>query len=720
MHHTAFASACFDIAAHPGFDIAQAWYNRHKQDIAELLSDVADQRSLFPDGDLESDDSFDASIPARLRRDTLPCELLLILAVARAIKDAGGQRPGGPARLTAIHGWADLALMTQLQEMLCKTDLDRAFLSLAQGEAPDSVLFPQPAVGERGQAERRKSLTQQISKALLAGRTVLAFNATRADLPYELRCICSHELRLPQPDRAMITALLALLFPQHAHEALVPDALPPEAALARLTPLQLITALHARRIDEALGTLHRLTVPSQENIAPGSARGLDVVAGQTEAVRALRRLAADITAWRAGALDWSAVPRSLIFHGPPGTGKTYLAQAFAAETGLPLVATSFAECQKSGHMGDMLAALDAVVSEAEARAPSVFFLDELDGFSSRNAESIGRNSGYMRAVITGLLKQLDRLIAIPGVVLIGATNDLEAVDPAIRREGRFDSKMRIDPPDRLGMAQILHDHLGVADMPELRECIALAAERLVGTSGAAAAALARAARARQRETGASLAAALRAELDARHSAVATADQRRVALHEAGHVVVGLLSGMAAPTSIRLSPQGGAVHWPAMATHTRDTALADLRMLLAGRAAEDVFLGAVSSGSGCGPESDLAQATRMARRLEIEWGMGDGGLISNPEMPLVMQNLPWLRVKLDHLLKTAEAQARAIVATHRALVEELAEALLAEREMEGEALQDWVALIRAQARSGVEPALAPLAKEDDGVVPIELR
>ena len=711
MHHTHTASApdSFDIAGHPGFDIAQAWCNRHKPDISELLAAVSDQHSRIPDDSSELDDHCDASVPARRRRATLPGELLLILAIARAINDASSQRPGGPARLTVIYGWTELALMIQAQEMLCDTGLARAFLAIGPGETADSVLFPDVTAGERGQAEKRKALTQQISRALLAGRTVLAFNTTRAELPYELRNICSHELRLPQPDRKMITALLVLLFPQHAHGVFARDALPAEAALARMTPLQLITALHAERIDEALATLHRLTAPSQADNAPGSARGLDIVAGQAEAVRALRRLAEDMTAWRAGTLDWSAVPRSIIFHGPPGTGKTYLAQAFAAETGLPLVATSFAECQKSGHMGDMLAALDAAVSEAEARAPSVFFIDELDGFSSRNAESIGRNSGYMRAVITGLLKQLDRLISTQGVVLIGATNDLGAVDPAIRREGRFDSKMRIDPPDLRGMAQILQDHLGAADIPELRESIALAAERMVGTSGAAAAALARAARSRQRETDASLAAALRAELDARYPAVAAADQRRVALHEAGHVVVGVLSGIPAPISIRLSREGGAVYWPAIALYTRDTALAELRMLLAGRAAEEVFLGEVSSGSGCGPESDLAQATRIARRMETEWGMGDAGLISHTEMPVSMQNLPWLRVKLDHLLKTAERQARAIVATHRNTVEALADALLEVREMKGEALAGWVAHIRAQARSRMSGAT--LAQSD---------
>lgn len=672
-----------DVTTYPGFAVAQAWYNAHKPSTAEALAATAQQPSLFEDIEEYLDD------PIRVPRTTLPIDLVLILTLARAVAQSGVDRLGAPAQLVLIHGWAG-PVMVQLQELLANVTLERAFLH-STPELPKILTLEGGSLGARGQAEQRRRFAQQISAALVEGRGVLVLNAAPADLPDDLRRLCAIDLHLPRPDRAMVMALLALLFPA-AFDPLVSEALPADEALARLTPLELTSALHADRIRDALDVLQRLSAPAPQATRPGSVRGLDAVAGQADAVAMLRRLAADIGSWRAGALDWSAVPRSLIFHGPPGTGKTLLAQAFAAEAGLPLITTSYAECQKEGYQGDMLAALDRAVAEAVARAPSVFFLDEIDAFNSRHGAGATRIESYMRAVITGLLRQLDRLMASEGVVLIGATNDLLAIDPAIRREGRFDSTLLISPPDRSGLAQILHHHLEATEAPDLTRAIARAAERLVGTSGAAAAALARAARARQRETNDPLAAALLAELDARHPAIATADQRRIALHEAGHVVVGLLSGLAAPKALRLTPGGGEIHWPAVALHTRATALAEMRMLLAGRAAEELFLGAPSSGAGTGPESDLAQATRLARRIETEWGMGDGGLIWHPGMPGTTQHLPWLRTKLDHLLTTAQSQARAIISTHRDTVDALAQELLGAREMTGQALEVWVAKI----------------------------
>ena len=398
----------------------------------------------------------------------------------------------------------------------------------------------------------------------------------------------------------------------------------------------------------------------------------------------MRRLAADMAAWRAGTLRWAEVPRSVIFHGPPGTGKTLLAQAFAAEAHLPLIATSFADCQKAGHMGDMLGALEAAVAEAEALAPSVFFLDELDGFGSRDSSDVGRNRTYMRAIITGLLRQLDRLAATEGVVVIGATNDLAAIDPAIRRAGRFDATVAVPPPGRTGLATILSRQLRAAPGDTaLAAAIATSAERLIGTSGAEAAALARAALTRARAASRALTPAdLIAELDARHPAVAAEALRRIALHEAGHVVVGLLSGLPAPLSLRLGTGNGETSWPAPPFHTFATARAQLRTLLAGRAAEMVCLGAASSGSGEGPMSDLAQATALAVRLETEWGMGDGGLIWHPAAPLPATQTAWLRRKLVHLLNVADREARALIATHRVEVEALADALITAREMVG--------------------------------------
>lgn len=696
-----------DVTSHPGFAIAQAWYNHTKPDLAEALAATA-QQPPFSEEDEAIDAVFEDHSPVRVPRNTVPMELALILTLARAIAQRGIDRLGAPAQLCLVHGWA--AATASLQELLVHPALERAFLH-TRPEPPQIFQLEGGSLAERGQAERRRTLGQQITKALTCGMGMVVLNATPADMTDELRRLCAVDLHLPRPDRAMVMVLLVLLFPA-ARDRLVPDALPAEEALARLTPLELTSALHADGLSDALAVLHRLSAAAPQATQPDGLCGLDAVAGQADAVATLRRLAADIDRWRAGALEWSAVPRSMIFHGPPGTGKTMMAQAFAAETGLPLIATSYADCQKAGHQGDMLAALDRAVAEAVARAPAVFFLDELDGFNARNSEGSERNESYIRSVITGLLRQLDRLMATDGVVLIGATNHLSAIDPAIRREGRFDSKLPITLPDRAGLAQILQHHLAAAEAPDLTHAIAHAAERLVGTSGAAAAALARAARARQRDTNGPLAEALLAELQTRHPAIAGADQRRIALHEAGHVVVGLLSGVDAPLAVRLTPAGGEVHWPAIALHTRASALAELRVLLAGRAAEQVCLGAPSSSAGVGPTSDLAKATLLARRIETEWGMGDGGLIWHPAMPIALQHMPWLRKKLDHLLTTAESQARAIISTHRDTVEALSQDLLDTHEMTGEVLEAWVVRIRDLAATTAQ------TRPREGVIPFD--
>lgn len=681
-------------ATTPGFALAKAWCARHKPALAEALAAVADAPPLLPFEEFEEGD--DEPLHQPLRRDALPLELTLILTLARALEAAGGQRPGAPAQIALVHGWG-AGMVMQLDKLLRDDAIARAFLVPAR-DRPKILILAQDGSSESVQADRRKALARQIPMALMVGRGVVVLGAAPGDLPADMRRLGALELRLSRPDRATVAALLALLFPE-PESSLAPEALPPDDALARLSVLELTIALHAPSLDAALAALHRSARPEVHS-QPVGVTGLATVAGQDAAVSVLRRLGADITAWREGRLRWQAVPRSLIFHGPPGTGKTLMAQAFAIESGLPLIATSFADCQKAGHMGDMLAALETAVAEAENRAPSVFFLDELDGFSSRLSEARGRNEGYMRGVITGLLRQIDRLMATEGVVMIGATNHLDAIDPAIRRAGRFDTVLAIDPPDRAGLAQILRHHLdapveAAPDGPALKRAIALAAERLIGTNGAEAAALARATLARVRETGAPLAEALLAELDTRHRGLTPTDQRRIALHEAGHVVVGVLSGLPEPQALRLTPHGGEVRWPAVPIHTFKSAQAELRML-AGRAAEEVFLGTPSSSAGAGPDSDLAHATRLALSIETEWGLGDGGLIWHPGMPLTLQSPPWLREKVDHLLTTARAEARAVVATHRNVVEELAEALLDAREMKGEVLQGWVRRISRSA------------------------
>ncbi|MFC3119529.1 ATP-binding protein [Jhaorihella thermophila] len=132
------------------------------------------------------------------------------------------------------------------------------------------------------------------------------------------------------------------------------------------------------------------------------------------------RLVADVRAWKSGQLGWDEVSASILLFGPPGNGKTLLASAIAGSIGGSLVATSYSDCQKHGHQGDMLRALSEKVEAAIRSVPSVFFLDELDSFTHRNASH--RRSDYIVGVVNGLLEHLSRLNDTPGVVVLGATN----------------------------------------------------------------------------------------------------------------------------------------------------------------------------------------------------------------------------------------------------------------------------------------------------------
>lgn len=152
---------------------------------------------------------------------------------------------------------------------------------------------------------------------------------------------------------------------------------------------------------------------------------------------AATRLVADMAGWRAGRVAWSEMTRSLLIHGAPGTGKTWLARAIAGSAGLPLIAASLGDWQSAGHLGDLLREMRATFARARAAAPCVLFLDELDAAGSRGSDD-RHASTYRAQVIAGLLEQLDGVLGLEGVLVLAATNDPGAIDAALRRPGRLD------------------------------------------------------------------------------------------------------------------------------------------------------------------------------------------------------------------------------------------------------------------------------------------
>ena len=515
-------------------------------------------------------------------------------------------------------------------------------------------------------------LLASVRSALEDGDSVLLL--TEDHVTEALRPLIDGHVDLAPFSPAIVASMLL-----HTHQA---DAAALELTqlaeldLGAVNPLTLTRAFAADQPQDVVARLAGFAAAGPQ-AAPGLA--LDQVHGLTDAMPALRRIVRDLATWRAGTLDWTQVTASALFYGPPGTGKSMAATALAGSAAVPLIMITYGDAQKAGHLGDTMREMSAAFDKAIAAAPSVLFLEEIDGYGSRDGAD-GPSNSYRRAVVTHLLQLLDKARRVPGLVIVGCTNHLEAIDPAVRRAGRFDLTLKIGLPDRKALIAILQDLL-----PNVAFDVAPMADRLIGCTGADAAAAVREAHSLARDVDEPLSAGhLHAALDRITPRIAPMMLRRAAVHEAGHILVAHLLRQPAPARAVLSVAGGHVDYPRPPIETYDSATARLHILLAGRAAEIVALGDASSGAGHGHASDLAQATTLALRLELQWGMGDCGLIYTP-LSDATQIPAWLHAKIRTMLDEAQTEAIVLLRSHRDSLEHIAAALLSERELDGAAL-----------------------------------
>lgn len=528
-----------------------------------------------------------------------------------------------------------------------------------------------------------KSLIARVEKYLRAGETVILVTPGPT-LPPALQRLVSQILHAPRLSQAVLVEILRTI--HSGAEAMTEhdlrSSMPPDQWLRQITLTQLQAALRLPDLDQLVSRLRVLAAPPQKS----SNVTLDAVRGQSDAVAHLRRMLADLNAWRDGKLTWSEANMSAVFYGPPGNGKTMLASAFAGSAEIPLYVTSYSACQKAGHQGDMLRTLHEVFRQAEATVPSVLFIDEIDGFSDRSRES--PHEQYLRGVVNGLLTELSYAASVPGLVLLAATNDLAVVDPAVIRPGRFDTKIPVQNPDRTGIREILADHLRLSQPIDITDAdLDLAARELIGASGAEVAARAREALGRARHVGRAVNGDdLRAVCELNISGDRAAHLQRIAVHEAGHLVVRVSLDLPAPISVQIGAAGGSVTCPAVALHTEASATDALAELLAGRVAERLLLGDLSSGAGHGPDSDIAKATLQAFRMEAEWGFGDSVPIWQPSATLFSLGIPSaIKPAVERRLRDAEQRAAAVIEAHRKATLALTEILLERRELAGEEL-----------------------------------
>jgi len=360
------------------------------------------------------------------------------------------------------------------------------------------------------------------------------------------------------------------------------------------------------------------------------------LAGMREARAWGEALLLALADYHAGRIRWSDVDPGCVVHGPPGTGKTTYAKALAASAKLPLITTTFGEWQGAGegHLGTLIGAMHASFNAAKAAKPCIFFIDELDSIPARGNNS--RSTTYWNQVTNSLLKALDDLAQVKGVVVIGACNHPDLLDPAIVRSGRMDRKIAITLPAVDEIESILRFHLTASERLTVGAKPASGPLRViallcVGMSGADIAKAVREARSHARVRKHQLTLADFSEvLDPPSRRVNARIQWRLAVHEAGHAVAGYRRCEARDINLTILPNqnahGGNRFTGPNRPVTRTTIEHQIVMLLAGRAAEEVFLGEVSAGAGGNADSDLGQATNLAIDAVTKLGLSESNTL----------------------------------------------------------------------------------------------
>jgi cell division protease FtsH len=388
----------------------------------------------------------------------------------------------------------------------------------------------------------------------------------------------------------------------------------------------------------------------------------------------------------------------VLLFGPPGTGKTLLARAVAGEAHaafFSIAASEFIEAI----VGVGASRVRDLFAKAKEAAPSIIFIDELDaiGRSRQGSASVTGANDEREQTLDQILTEMDGFESTQAVVVLGATNRSEILDPALLRPGRFDRRVAVQPPDRLGRLKILQVHtrsIPLADDVDL-EALASTTPGMVGAdlaNLANEAALLAAGRDHDKVQMADLTDSLEKILlgAPRGIVLSPEDRERTAYHESGHALVGMLSPEADPVrKVSIIPRGIALGVTLSTpdsdrvSYSREELEAKMNVLLGGRVAEEVVYGKITTGA----ESDIQQLTQIARQMVGRWGMSDKlGPITllpsegqNPFLPGASETSPqtqWLvDEELHRMIDDAHEAVSQLLAEHREQLDSLARALI---------------------------------------------
>ncbi|MFN7985013.1 MAG: ATP-dependent zinc metalloprotease FtsH [Vicinamibacterales bacterium] len=411
------------------------------------------------------------------------------------------------------------------------------------------------------------------------------------------------------------------------------------------------------------------------------------------------------------------IPKGVLLVGPPGTGKTLLARAVAGEAHVPFFSLSGSEFVEM-FVGVGAARIRDLFQQAEAKAPCIVFIDELDALGKARVLSPVGSHEEREQTLNQLLAEMDGFDSRKGVIIMGATNRPEVLDPALLRPGRFDRQVLVDKPDVKGREEILRIHIkGVKIASDVD--IKVVAARTAGFAGADLANLVNeaallAARKDKTEVGPQEFEAAIERLVAgleRKRVMSDKDRETIAYHETGHAVVAsVLEGQYPVHKISIVGRGFGVlgytlHLPTEERYlsTRTQLQGELAVLLGGRTAEEITFGEITTGA----QNDLLRATDIARSMVTEYGMSDElGLINydGAKRPKFLDvGMPQERglyseetaLKIDgeikRIISDAHTRAHQILTDRREQVDVIAKRLLSVEVMEGDELRQILGL-----------------------------
>jgi len=457
------------------------------------------------------------------------------------------------------------------------------------------------------------------------------------------------------------------------------------------------------------------------------------VAGVDEAEEELREIVEFLKTPKKYTSIGGRIPKGVLLVGPPGTGKTLLARAVAGEANVPFFSLSGSEFVEM-FVGVGAARVRDLFAQAEVKAPCIVFIDELDALGKVRIQTPMGSHEEREQTLNQLLAEMDGFDARKGVIIMGATNRPEVLDPALLRPGRFDRQVLVDKPDVKGREEILRIHSKNVKVSGNVDLKVLAA-RTAGFAGADLANLVNEAAllaARHDKTAVEMKdfdeAIDRVIAGLEKKRVMSQKERRiVAYHESGHAIVAtVVPGLDPVHKISIVQRGfGALGYTMQLPledrylMTRTDLLGQLAVLLGGRTAEEIAFGEISTGA----QNDLQRATDIARAMVTEFGMSDlVGLVNHNghkrnaflETPFAQERGAYaeqtalvIDTEVKRILTEAHDEARRVLLSKRAELDTLSERLLEIEVVESAELQAILGPLPPKAEDAIPAEIPPI-------------